>query len=70
MKLQLAIGAAVAALAASDDTATTRCSCSPTTYNFRLNFSGTCSSSTGLDDKPELVEGSVCFFIKGDPSTE
>eukprot|EP00580_Thalassiosira_gravida_P003897 CAMPEP_0201601666 /NCGR_PEP_ID=MMETSP0492-20130828/2588_1 /ASSEMBLY_ACC=CAM_ASM_000837 /TAXON_ID=420259 /ORGANISM="Thalassiosira gravida, Strain GMp14c1" /LENGTH=289 /DNA_ID=CAMNT_0048064969 /DNA_START=249 /DNA_END=1114 /DNA_ORIENTATION=- len=73
MKLPLAVTAALAALAtvrADDiaDTTTTQCSCSPTTYNFILNFAGTCSSSAGLDDKPELVEGSVCFFTKGDPA--
>mmetsp|Transcript_12116 Transcript_12116/g.26122 ORF Transcript_12116/g.26122 Transcript_12116/m.26122 type:complete len:443 (+) Transcript_12116:528-1856(+) len=69
MKLHLAIAAALVAVSKADDiSTTTQCSCSPTTYNFHLNFSGTCTSSVGLDDKPESVEGSVCFFTKGDPT--
>ena len=44
-----------------------QCSCSPTSYNFRLNLNGNCDTTTGFDNA--AVDGSLCFFTQGgDPN--
>ncbi|KAL7527454.1 hypothetical protein ACHAWF_002185, partial [Thalassiosira exigua] len=41
------------------------CSCAPASYTFRLDFAGSCSSSSGFGPGDDGVDGSVCFYTQG-----
>ena len=63
MKTSLHLTLAAAAGATFATAQETVCACSPTVYNFKLNFDGKCDES-GFESPG--VEGVICFFTEGD----
>ena len=50
-----------------------KCSCTPNSYSFKLNFHGTCSSNSNPimnKNNPGGITGSMCYFVRdgGNPN--